>query len=148
MTEPVADLEQFATGAAGILAEATIGAWSPEADYTEDQIGILITARPENPSQIIVLDPYVISDDPRLDDSILAIEVRCRGDLDPRTVLRRDAAIFELLEGLADTMFGGIYVVIMWRQFSSPLVPDANRRWESSSTYYARVNWPTRHRPD
>lgn len=148
MTEPAPDLDQFAGGIAGIVAGASIGTWSPDAAYADSDVGIVIGDLPETPSQGIALDPYVISDDPTLDDSILAIEVRCRGDLDPRTVLRRDAAIFDRLQGLAAIAFGDVYVVVMWRQSNSPLVRDANRRWESSSTYYARVNWPSRHRPD
>lgn len=145
MTEFLSD---FAAGIAQLMDAANIGTANPDGVYGANQVGITIQAMPETPDHIIAITPYVISDDPLLGDSVAAVQIRVRGDRDPRTVIDRDDAIFDLLEGIEGTWLNGIYVVVMWRQSNLPLPQDGNQRWEHSSTYYARVAWPTQHRTD
>lgn len=143
-------LTAFATGIAQRLVAAGIGTWDDNAEYAESDVGFTIEAMPPSPGQIIALSPYVVSDDPGLGDSVIGLRIRMRGDRDPRTVIDREDAIFDELEGLAEVEINGVYLAVMWRQSNLPLPQpqDANQRWERSSTYYARVAWPTQHRTD
>lgn len=145
MTDYLTDL---ATGAAQMIEGAGIGVWDPDGVYSADQIGITIQAVPQTPDHIIAITPYSLSDDQALGDSLVALQIRIRGDRDPRTVIDRDDAIFDVLEGIEETWINGVYVVVMWRQSNLPLPQDGNQRWERSSTYYARVAWPTQNRTD
>lgn len=134
-------------GFAELIAAEGIGVMNPTGIYTPDQIGITVRSVPQAPDQLIVLSSYRVSDS-MLNDSIVGMQIRCRGDADPRTVLDRDDAIFNVLEGLHDTAVGGVPVQLVWRQSGLDGPQDANQRWEQSSNYYVRLTWPTRYRTD
>lgn len=134
-------------GVAQLLADSSIGVYDPSGLYADTDIGITVCVVPDSPSQIITLTPYTVQDDPRLNDSILALQVRLRGTQDPRSVIDRSAAIFNLLHGL-EADYGDLHVALMWRQASGPMGQDDNQRWLWSDSFYCRVNWPTLHRVD
>ena len=149
MTLPAAGyLEPFAEGIAQLIAAEDIAEWDSTGNYTADQVGTVIAVMPTEPDGIVSLTPYPISDTLFTDDSVIALRVHLRGSADPRPVLQRNDQIFDLLQGLRGVEVGGAYVVVMWRQSSLLPVQDANQRWEISTVFYARVNWPSQHRPD
>jgi hypothetical protein len=102
---------------------------------------------PQEPDQLIVITSRPIADDPVLNDSVIAVQFRHRGSPnDPRGVLDRDDAVFDLFQGVTQTTIGGLYVVNAWRQGGGPLGQDQNLRWEHASTFYFQTNQPTTHR--
>lgn len=148
MTEPIDYLAQFADGVAQLLEDNGIAKWDAAADYQPGDVGTVIAAMPTAPSDIVSLTPYPISDSLHVNDSVIGLRVHLRGSADPRSVMQRNDQIFDVLEGLECVVVGGLYIVTMWRQSSLPFAQDANQRWEVATVFYARVNWPTRHRPD
>lgn len=139
-------LTAFATGVAQLIDGAGIGVWNR--DYTSDQALIVLQDVPTTPDRIISLTAYTVLDDLELNDSMIALQVRTRGDTKPSTVMDTDDAIFALLHGLHDATIGGVPLAIMRRVSALSGPKDANQRWERASNYYASVNWPTAHRPD
>lgn len=142
-------MTSFLTGLAEMLNDAGIGVWNPTGVYTADQVGITLSAVPQEPDQLIVLTARPISDDPVLNDSITAVQIRHRGlPNNPRGVLDRDDAVFDLIQGIHDTEIGGLPIVVAWRQGGGPLGQDQNLRWEHASTFYLRTAIPTTYRTD
>lgn len=141
-------LTDFATGGAVLLAGAGIGVWDPDGIYSAGQVGHMVGVLPDQPDDVIAGFPYAVGHDPALADSTIGWRLHLRGGTDPRPVLDRAAAIFDVLHGLTDIMVGGIWVVTMWQQADNDLRPDQNERAQHASTYYARVAWPSTHRTD
>lgn len=139
----------FLTGLAQLIDAAGIGVWNPTGAYNTGDVGITLSAVPQQPDQLIVLTARPIMDDPFLNDSLLAVQIRHRGaPNDPRSVLDRDDAVFDLIQGISQVTVGGLFVVNGWRQGGGPLGQDANLRWEHASTFYFQTSQPTRYRLD
>lgn len=140
-------ISTFLAGVADLISDAGIGVWNPTGAYTTGQVGISIMKVPQSPDDLIVLTPYRVQDS-LLNDSIEGLQIRTRGDQNPLTVLERDAALFNLFEGMHDVVIGGVPVALIWRQSQLPGPQDQNDRWECSSNYYCRITDPTTYRID
>jgi hypothetical protein len=138
----------FAAGLAQILDDESIATWDASGAYTSTQVGVTLNVIPEAPDQIVAITVYDVTDHAELNDSTLGVQIRLRGTRDPRSVLDRDDAIFNVFEGMRETTINGVALVIMARQSSLPLGRDKNDRHEHSSTYYAQIAHPTRYRTD
>lgn len=137
-------------GFAQILADAGVGVWDVNRTWTDTdtQVAIIVGAVPQDPTQVVVLAHYAVRDDPRFNDSTVGIQIRIRGDDQPQTVQDRNDAIFGLLQGMHDTIVGGVPVVLVSRNSSLPMGPDQNNRLEYSSNFYVEVAWATTYRDE
>jgi len=137
------------TGLAVYFAGAGIGAtWNTTGAYTALKTGIVLGVVPQAPDRVIALSAYDVSDDPKLSDSVIGVQIRTRwSGSDPRGVDDLDDAIFNLLhakEGL--TLSTHVFVVQCLRKSGTPLGQDANQRWSRSANYYVTVHRPSANR--
>lgn len=140
-------ISSFLLGIAGLIQDAGIGVY--KSVYASSDIAITVMAVPQTPDNVIVLSPYRVQDSMPLNDSIQGLQIRCRASGEnPLVVLERDAALFNLFEGMQNVMIGDVYTALIWRQSQLPGPQDANMRWECSSSYYCRIADPTTHRTD
>lgn len=135
-------------GLAQRINDAGIGIYRTAGVYQPSDVAVVFGTFSEQPTQQIALSAYNVADNPVLNDSTTGVQVLLRGDLDPRTVWNRSAAIFDLFQGLSMTPFGSLYLVQLWRQSGRLDGRDDNNRWMTSENYYARCAWPTTYRTD
>lgn len=140
--------DQLLAGVAQLLADAGAGTWRPSGSYLPgDQTPITVGTVPAAPDRVLTLTAYAVNDDYSLSDSTVGVQVRTRGDRDPRTVDALDDAAFDALHGLGPTtLAGGVRVVAGWRQSGSPLGPDDSGRHQRSANFYLTVHRPSAHR--
>lgn len=137
------------TGLAEHLAAAGIGVWHADGStYTAGEVGILIRAIPQAPDQVITLAPYVVASPIGMADYTLGVQVRCRGTRDPRVVEDLGDAVFDLLDSIGRTTWGGVPIVDCYRQSYAALGQDSNGRWEVSHNYLIEAMRPTSNRTD
>lgn len=142
MTIP--SLSGVGVGVGELLGACQVGMWSDNPGA--DDVAIVLGALPPAPAKAIAIVPYPLQDDPLLSDSVIAVQLRIRGDGDLRTGLDLSAAAFNALNGLQSVQMGGIYMAMLWRQSSAVMGLDENQQWNLSDNYYGRVNWPTQYR--
>jgi hypothetical protein len=139
------------TGLAEHLADAGIGTWKPDGDYTADDIAIVVGPHiPQAPDSVVCLTPYVVpGNQPGLSEHVTGVQVRCRGPAsDPRTAEDLADVVFDTLQGLGPTTLGGLPVAHVWLQSSAPLGPDTSHRHERSDNYYIQANRATTYATD
>lgn len=132
------------TGVAELLDVAGVGDWTAAGVSDGTGVAIVLTDLPQTPDKIICLTHYDVLAHPSLTDSIQGVQVRVRGDRDPRTSLDIMDAVYDALHALTHVTLGtapdDVQVgQILW-QSSAALGPDANGRYERSSNYYLNVN--------
>lgn len=137
-------------GLGGLINTAGFAVYDPDRTWSDADTAVPVFpgALPDSPSKVIGMMPYTLRDDPRLNDSLLSVQFRIRGDADQATVLTLNDALFDLFQGLHDVTVGGVPVVLMWRQNSLPGGRDQNDRYEHTASYYLQVAWPTSQRTD
>jgi hypothetical protein len=141
--------EQLLTGIAQHFASGGVGTWKASGAYTSvDRRPIVISAVPSSPDEVITLTAYPVDDDPAMSDVLQGVQVRTRGDRDPRTVDALDDDVFDALHGLAGVVLNGVHVVLARRISGSPLGVDSNGRHQRSSNYYMQAARPSPHRTD
>ncbi|MFI7315142.1 minor capsid protein [Streptomyces hygroscopicus] len=126
-------------GLARYVADAGIGVYRDTGVYTADEVGITITAVPDQPDQIIAITPYPVDDTSGGTDVVAGVQFRFRAGADPRAVIAREDAVYELLHMREHTEIGGIHVEIMWRQSGGWIGKDARDRQEMTANYYLRA---------
>jgi len=144
----VSDLSDLLAGLAQLFDDEGFGTYNQSGVFTADQTGITIKAVPEKPDNLIVITPTFTIDNAEMNDSTQGVQIRFRGSADPRSVLDRDAAIFDRIHGMHGVVIGGMNVVLVSRQSSLPWPQDQNQRCEHSSNYSVQVARPTRYRTD
>lgn len=142
-----AEVDLF-VGLAGELVTAGIGVYNDAGVYTSGQVGITAGVVPSTPDEIISLAPYAVQDDAALNDSVIGVRLMLRGTADPRTVLDRAGAIFNLFQGLTDRDYGSVHMALMWRQSGSLDGQDDESRWYRRENWYTRCNVPTLYRTE
>lgn len=87
---------------------------------------------PEAPEQAVALTPYDAGpQDPANAYDVARVQLRVRGTTDPRVSHDRAYALYDALNGLADTALpDGTNVIICAARMPGPLGPDAARRHE------------------
>lgn len=141
--------DDLVAGVAVYLAAGGVGTWRASGAYlTTDASPIFDTASPGSPDRIIVLTPYVVSDDVSMGHGVQGLQVRTRGTRDdPRTVKALDDAVFDRLHGAQGiTLPTGIRVVMAERTSGTPLGADGNGRHLRTANYYLTVQRPSQHR--
>jgi hypothetical protein len=133
-------------GLAQYLADAGVGVYSPTGAYTASQVGIVMDVVPASPDRVVVLTPYSPTDSPTEAESEIALQIRVRGDRDPRTAYDLDDRAFEAMQNLPRTVMGGVTVVAAWRTSGAYIGPDTNGRHERTSNYRLPVHRPSPHR--
>ncbi|WP_307821874.1 minor capsid protein [Streptomyces coffeae] len=125
-------------GLAQLLAADGIGTWHANGAYTAAEVGITVTAVPDAPDQIIAITPYSVDDSSGTTDVVQGIQIRFRAGPDPRVLLEREDAVYELLHMREHTTLGGIHVALMWRQSLAWIGADDRGRQELTANYYLR----------
>lgn len=142
----------FLTGLADLLTEASIGVHDPDRTWTAADTEWAISrgpSVPEDPPLAIVMSAYSPApDDPKMSDSLLAVQFRLRGGESPVSVLDKNDEIFARLQGMHDTAVNGVSLVLLWRQSSLPVPADENQRAQLTSNWYARITHPGTYRTD
>lgn len=133
-------------GVAQLLEDAGVGAYRATGAYTAEETGIFLAGMPQTPDRAIVLATYDVADDASLSDSVIGLQVRCRGGSDPHDVETIAGAVFDQLHGRTAYQAGAVRVVQSLRQFGVPLGRDESNRWEHSGNYYLTVHRPSPHR--
>jgi hypothetical protein len=133
-------------GVAALLAGAGAGTFRPAGAYQPGETAIVFAAMPQTPDRAIVLSTYDVADDASLSDSVIGLQVRCRGGSDPHDVEAIAGAVFDLLHGRTAYQAGAVRVVQSLRQSGTPLGRDDSNRWEHSGNYYLTVHRPSPHR--
>lgn len=130
-------------GIGSYLSVNGLGNFSPDAPLPSSGWGISVVNFPQSPDLLMVLTPYNVGDEVFGSDSTVGVQVRFRGDRDPRTVQDRSDAVFGVLQGLHGVSLGGVPVVVCNRTSGVYLGPDTNGRHERADNYYFAVAWPT-----
>lgn len=137
------------TGIAETLAAAGAGTWRPDGSaYTTAETAIAFYAHAPGPDKQIILSVYDQPDQDGIGDVTVALQVRVRGDKDPRTADGLDDACIQALDGLSHTTFGSVRVYQINRQSGALLGRDENDRWERSSNFYIQARRQTALRTD
>lgn len=141
MTTPTLDV---LTGLAGALVTGGVGVYRSDAsEYQPGEIGIYLNNMPDQPDQAIVLTPYFAgSGDILLTIDRIAIQVRTRGSVDPRTEFALRDGVYAAFQGLRNLVYGSVHLIVLELVSSVPLGRDTAGRWEYSSNYYADIDMP------
>jgi hypothetical protein len=142
----------FLAGIASLIHETGIGVYDPDRTWTNADTAWAVAlgpSVPEDPPKAIVLSAYSPApDDPKMTDSLLAVQMRLRGDEDPGSVQDVNDALFTRFQGMHDTTVGGVALVLLWRQSSLPAPADENHRQQYSSNWYAQIAQTSNYRTD
>src|SRR4051812_8802389 len=111
-------------GVAALLAGGGAGTYRPAGAYQPGETAIVFAAMPQAPDRAIVLSTYTVTDDPSLSDSVIGLQVRCRGGADPHDVEAIAGAVFDQLHGRTAYQAGAVRVVQSLRQSGAPLGRD------------------------
>lgn len=133
-------------GLAAFLAAAGAGTYRSSGAYAAGETGIFFAAMPQSPDRAIVLTPYPVADDPSLSDSVVGVQIRCRGGFDPHDVEAVADGVFTVLHGKYAFDLGPVHVVEALRRSGVPLGRDDSNRWEHSDNYYLTVHRPSANR--
>lgn len=139
----------FLDGVIGVLVAAGAGVTRTGTPYLATETAIALNSMPDDPDNAIVLTSYQPgNDDPFLPMGRLAVQVRTRGDVNPRTEIGIRDACYAALHGLKRVVFGSVTVAAMQVMSSAPMGRDARGRWEYATHYYAVLDMPaTANRP-
>lgn len=133
------------TGLAELLAAAGVGVWNPNGVYAATDIGITVGVVPQSPEQVVCLTPYQVDDLPGMVDVTQGVQIRCRGNTDPRVVQDLADAVYDALHGATPGTLRGIQVAQVFWQSGAPLGADELGRWERSENYYVQASRPNTH---
>lgn len=139
------------TGIAQQLHDAGIGTYRPTTPYVTGETAVVFVDMPQAPDRAIVLNTYspVANDSPSIPVSLIAIQVRIRGNpgqpLDPIPI--RDA-VYNLLHGQQHRTYGTCHANHITHYSTIPNGKDDSKRGEIVINFYADVDLPpTTNRP-
>lgn len=140
--DPITDL---LTGLAELLEAQGVGDWNPTGAATgEGTPAIALRSTPPAAARSITLIEYSTERSARLTDTLVAVNVRCRGDRDPSTAAGMAQQVFLALHALGPTQLGTapnlIKISDVCWQSETQIGPDQNGRYDRSVNYYARLN--------
>ncbi|RSD22007.1 minor capsid protein [Amycolatopsis eburnea] len=139
--------EDLLKGLAAFLDAAGVGTYRGDGSaYLPSETAIVFAAMPSSPDRAIVLSDYPVADDASLSDSVVGMQVRCRGGADPNDVKHVADAVFDVLHGKYAFDLGPVHVVEALRRSGVPLGRDDSNRWEHSDNYYLTVHRPSANR--
>jgi hypothetical protein len=116
--------------------------------YTATDTAIVVASLPATPDKAVALTLYDVDNGPGT-DMILGLQCRVRGPANNRTedlnILDR---LFDALDGVEHTVWGGVNIVRVWQQSGAELGPDGNNRMEHTANYYIQLTRTGTHRTD
>lgn len=133
-------------GIAELLNDRGIGTYSTSEAFDPDlSLPLIRIARvPDEPSRLITLTAYPVSDDTGVPNSVVMLQVRCRwSGRDPRPVDDLDDQVFAALQQYSGTLSTGVRVAYINRVSGASLGEDERERRSLSSNYYVSAFWPT-----
>lgn len=125
------------------LADKGVGAWSPDARYGPEEIGIYYRAEPAEPVSSVVLACYPVMDHPSLSTSVLGLQVRTQAaGRDPRDTDNIAGTVFDALHGKRYPVPGIVHAL---RQSGVSLGQDPNTgQWARTDNYYLTITTQNR----
>ena len=106
------------------------------------------TGTPPSPDKAIALTLYEVSSGPGT-DQVMGLQCRIRGKPNNRTE-DKDLVdgLFDALDGLENTSWGGVPIVRVWHQSGTYLGVDSANRPEHSHNFYIQLTRTGTHRAD
>lgn len=140
MSTPTRDVLE---GLANLLAGAGLGVYNPAGELANTDTGIMLNGLAPSPDKQYVLSLYGPGGDyVNLPIDRVAIQVRVRGDADPRTEMDMRDSMHALLQGRRRAVLGSVTLLQLSRTSLYPPTQDAAGRWESTSNYYSAADVP------
>lgn len=122
---------------------ATATGWT----YSDDTLGdvqVSIVGVPDTPDRLCVLDIFQVIDEPTNPMATLLVQARFRGrkdrPLDPKQL---STQLFRAIHNAVPSTIGGLPVSTIWRDSTSTMGRDTQRRWERSDNYTITVDLPS-----
>lgn len=139
MADQISDI---LTGLAQQLAADLVGTWNPSGSTVADSVTpvIALHTAPPAPDRVITLVGYLNTSMPGLTDSLLTVNIMCRGTTDPNVALGMENAVYLSLQGRHGALPNGALISQMWLQSAARIGPDNNRRHQRSANYYLQFN--------
>lgn len=141
MSTPTRD---FVEGVAALFVAADLGVYRPAGPgYAATETGIALNGLTDSPDRQYGLTAYGPGgDDQDLPLDLFAIQVRVRGDTDPRTEMDMRDGMHAVLQGRRHAVFGSVTAIQLRRVSLFPPAQDESGRWESTSNYYTVTDMP------
>lgn len=138
------------TGLAVYLDAQGVATWRPDGSaYTAGETGIVIRDIPEQPARLITLASYPLEHLRGMQDLLIGVQIRVRGL--PRSPGDCDDLadrVFEELDSIGHTTWGGVEIVDCNRQSHASLGADGQHRWSASHNYYVDAMRATTYNTD
>jgi hypothetical protein len=125
-------------GIAGLLDEAGVGVFRPDAVVSDPDTGIFRGVMPDAPERALGLTAYPV-EDTDLTDAITGVQIRMRAGRNPDAIDDLADAVFAALHNRQHYELGGIHVALSWRQSQAWIGQDAHGRMELTSNFYFRT---------
>ena len=131
-------------GLAGDLVAAGVGITASSTPFASMDTGIVYSRMPQTPDRVVVLSAYKIGgDSPAYPSGQVNVQVRTRGNPnDPGDADTLDDAVYDVIQGLKDRLYGSVHVTQALVKSSLPLGMDGNNRYERSTNYVLDVDLP------
>ncbi|MCX4827187.1 minor capsid protein [Streptomyces sp. NBC_01016] len=131
-------------GIAGLLIEAGVGVYRPDAVISDPDTGIFRGVMPATPERALGITDYPVEDGGGT-DVITGVQIRMRAGRDPDAIADLADAVFGVLHMREHYSAGGVDVALSWRQSQAWIGQDAHGRMELTSNYYFRTSRPGPH---
>ena len=125
-------------GIAGLLQEAGVGVFRPDAVVSDPDTGIFRSVMPDTPERALGITAYPVEDSEHT-DAITGVQIRMRAGRDPDAIDDLADEVFDALHNRQHYLCGGIHVALSWRQSQAWIGQDAHGRMELTSNYYFRT---------
>ncbi|NEY32055.1 hypothetical protein GTU99_07585 [Streptomyces sp. PRKS01-65] len=125
-------------GIGGLLQEAAVGIYSPDAVIGPDATGIFRGVVPDEPDRAIGMTAYPVADDDTT-NAITGVQFRMRAGRDPDAIDDLADAVFDALHNRQHYQAGSVHVALSWRQSQAWIGQDAHGRMELTSNFYFRT---------
>lgn len=132
------------SGLAGDLVAAGVGVTASSTPFASTDTAIVYSRMPQAPDRVVVLSAYKVGgDSPAYPSGQVNVQVRTRGNPnDPGDADTLDDAVYDVIQGLKDRLYGGVHVTQALVKSSLPLGQDGNNRYERSTNYVLDVDLP------
>jgi hypothetical protein len=126
-------------GIAGLLEEAGVGVFRPDAVIEDPATGLFRGVMPDTPERAIGITAYPV-EDTDLPDTVTGVQFRMRAGRDPDAIDDLADAVFDALHNRQHYEVNGVLVALSWRQSQAWIGQDAHGRMELTSNYYFRTS--------
>lgn len=138
LTTPEGYNTRLMTGIGQLLDAEGLAAFTTSGTYPEDDWAVFIGLTPDKPDKAITLMAYPV-EDTDLTSVITGVQIRFRGQRDPREVENTADAVYDLLHNREHWVCNGVPVNLSWRQSGTWMGQDPNQRIERVENFYLRT---------